>query len=199
MAREICHVVQASRPPDGVGGPASNGANGSGPYSNGSNASNGANGSGPYSNGSNGSNRSGYAPELDQAEAIRACYKKLLDLLRVSVSVDVLTGTSAGGINAACLGVAEGYQSTLADLRDVWLETGSFSKLLRDPQESPPVSVLQGDNVMLSQLNQALTQIRRTSCTPTRACTRTQSPRTGSPTAASCSTSRWPRRCCCGT
>ncbi|HEX7538589.1 MAG TPA: patatin-like protein [Dermatophilaceae bacterium] len=128
VAREISHVVQASRRSDG------------------SDLASAANGSDP-------------APEPDQAEVIRGCYRELLELLRIRVSVDVLTGTSAGGINAACLGVAEGYQSTLADLRDVWLETGSFSKLLRDPDEAQPVSVLQGDKVMLSQLNQALTQI----------------------------------------
>jgi patatin-related protein len=127
VAREISHVVQASRELNAVPAPASNGA--------------------------------GAGHDKDQAAAIRACYRELLELLRVTVSVDVLTGTSAGGINAACLGAAEGYQSTLGDLRDVWLETGSFSKLLRDPDEAQPPSVLQGDKVMLSQLNQALTQI----------------------------------------
>jgi hypothetical protein len=142
VAREISHVVQASRQPGGPPGPGSNDPNGSG----------GADRA-PASNGDR------RARERDQAGVIRACYRELLDLLRVSVSVDVLTGTSAGGINAACLGAAEGYQSTLADLRDVWLETGSFSKLLRDPDEAQPPSVLRGDKVMLSQLNAALTQI----------------------------------------
>jgi patatin-related protein len=119
VAREISHVVQASRKSSGIDP----------------------------------------AQERDQAEAIRACYGELLDLLRINVSVDVLTGTSAGGINAACLGVAEGFQSTLGDLRDVWLETGSFSKLLRDPDEDRPTSVLQGDEVMLRGLDEALNRI----------------------------------------
>src|ERR1035437_2883430 len=119
VAREISHVVQASRKSSGIAS----------------------------------------AQEGDQAEAIRACYGELLDLLRINVSVDVLTGTSAGGINAACLGVAEGFQSTLGDLRDVWLETGSFSKLLRDPDEDRPSSVLQGDEVMLKGLDKALNGI----------------------------------------
>lgn len=101
------------------------------------------------------------ASETDQAEAIRACYEKLLTLLRINVSVDVLTGTSAGGINAACLGVAEGSQSTLGGLRDVWLETGSFGKLLRNPDEDQPPSVLEGDKVMLIGLNDALRDIAK--------------------------------------
>jgi patatin-related protein len=137
VAREISHVVQASRKLNGLNG--SDGLDGhAGPESKGGRVP---------------------APDRDQAEAVRACYRELLELLQVSVSVDVLTGTSAGGINAACLGAAEGYQSTLSELRDVWLETGSFSKLLRDPEETQPRSVLYGDKVMLNELNQALTQI----------------------------------------
>jgi patatin-related protein len=140
VAREISHVVQASRRRNGLNG--LTGPDGTdGP-------------SAPEVNGGKGS-----APDRDQAEAVRTCYEVLLELLQVSVSVDVLTGTSAGGINAACLGAAEGYRSTLSDLRDVWLETGSFSKLLRDPEETQPRSVLYGDKVMLNELNQALTQI----------------------------------------
>src|SRR3954462_1658414 len=62
-------------------------------------------------------------------------YRKLLDLLRASVSIDVLTGTSAGGINAACLGLAEAFDSTPQVLRDTWIETGSLENLIRDPLE----------------------------------------------------------------
>jgi len=127
VAREISHVVQASRK----------------------------------------SNGSGLPPELDQADTIRTCYGELLDLLQVTVSVDVLTGTSAGGINAACLGVAEGFRSTLGDLRDVWLETGSFSELLRDPDEDKPPSVLRGDGVMLKGLDVALNGIAEKGRGPT--------------------------------
>ena len=38
--------------------------------------------------------------------AVRGLYRKLLDLMQVTVSIDALAGTSAGGINAALLGLA---------------------------------------------------------------------------------------------
>src|ERR1035441_9723705 len=39
--------------------------------------------------------------ELPGDTAVRELYRKLLDLVQVEVSIDVLAGTSAGGINAA--------------------------------------------------------------------------------------------------
>ncbi|WP_410564123.1 patatin-like protein [Amycolatopsis sp. cmx-4-61] len=86
-------------------------------------------------------------------------YRKLLDLLRASVSIDVLTGTSAGGINAACLGLAEAFGATPQVLRDTWITTGSLENLVRDPKEAQPRSVLDGDRVLLGDLERALRQI----------------------------------------
>ncbi|MDS0133501.1 MULTISPECIES: patatin-like protein [unclassified Amycolatopsis] len=86
-------------------------------------------------------------------------YRKLLDLLRASVSIDVLTGTSAGGINAACLGLAEAFGSTPQVLRDTWITTGSLENLIRDAKEAQPRSVLDGDRVLLGDVERALRQI----------------------------------------
>ncbi|WP_410593143.1 patatin-like protein [Amycolatopsis sp. lyj-23] len=86
-------------------------------------------------------------------------YRKLLDVLRASVSVDVLTGTSAGGINAACLGLAEAFGSTPQVLRDTWITTGSLENLVRDAKEAQPRSVLDGDRVLLGDVERALRQI----------------------------------------
>ena len=86
-------------------------------------------------------------------------YRKLLDLLRATVSIDVLTGTSAGGINAACLGLAEAFGSTPQVLRDTWIKIGSLENLVRDPAEAQPRSILDGDRVLLGDLEQALHQI----------------------------------------
>src|SRR6516164_1045639 len=46
----------------------------------------------------------GPGTSVERAAAVQDKYRALLGLLRASVQVDVLTGTSAGGINAACLG-----------------------------------------------------------------------------------------------
>ena len=93
-------------------------------------------------------------------------YHRLTDLLRGDVSVDVLTGTSAGGINAACLGLAEAFDSTPASLRDTWISTGSLDNLTRDPAEPEPRSLLDGDRVLLDGVRGALSQIVRTGRPP---------------------------------
>ncbi|WP_103335698.1 patatin-like protein [Amycolatopsis sp. CA-126428] len=93
-------------------------------------------------------------------------YRKLTGLLRADVSVDVLTGTSAGGINAACLGLAEAYDSSPAVLRDTWIETGSLDKLIRDPAEPEPRSLFDGDRVLLDGVRCALDRIKGNSPGP---------------------------------
>src|ERR1700712_3117211 len=48
--------------------------------------------------------------------------------------VDVLTGSSAGGLNAAFLGCAIAHGSpNLEPIRQLWLDHGSFEGLLRSP------------------------------------------------------------------
>ncbi|UOZ08214.1 patatin-like protein [Amycolatopsis sp. WQ 127309] len=94
-----------------------------------------------------------------RGDAEAGLYRGLLDLLRATVSIDVLTGTSAGGINAACLGLAEAFGSTPQVLRDTWIRIGSLENLLRDPAEAQPRSVLDGDRVLLGDLAQALHEI----------------------------------------
>ncbi|MFT7869409.1 MULTISPECIES: DUF3376 domain-containing protein [Amycolatopsis] len=86
-------------------------------------------------------------------------YRKLLGLLRASVSVDVLTGTSGGGISAACLGLAEAFGSTPNVLRDTWIEIGSLENLSRGATDPQPRSVLDGDRVLLGDLERALRRI----------------------------------------
>ena len=67
-----------------------------------------------------------------------------------------MSGTSAGGINAALLGLASVTGMDLGGLRDLWLTTGSLDMLLRDPGEPNPPSLMQGDKVLLSQLNSGI-------------------------------------------
>ncbi|MFJ3307692.1 patatin-like protein [Streptomyces sp. NPDC086549] len=85
-------------------------------------------------------------------ERARVLYLRLLDLLDTTVSVDVLSGTSAGGINAALLGLARARSWDLGPLRDFWLKSGAFETLLRDPTQKKPPSLLQGDGVLFQDL-----------------------------------------------
>ena len=88
---------------------------------------------------------------------VRDRYRRLLDCLDLTVTVDVLAGTSAGGINAALLGLSSAAGADLAMLRDLWLTTGSMDLLLRDPGEPRPPSLMQGDKVLFSQLARGIT------------------------------------------
>jgi patatin-related protein len=89
----------------------------------------------------------------------RELYRGLLELMDVTIRTDVLSGTSAGGINAALLGRARVTGADLGRLRDLWLETGSMDMLLRDPGEANPPSLMQGDKVLFSQLNRAMREL----------------------------------------
>jgi patatin-related protein len=98
----------------------------------------------------------GDAPDRD--EQCRDLYQALLRLLNVTVTMDVLSGTSAGGINAALLGLSSAAGVDLGGLRDLWLAAGSLDALLRDPREKAPPSLMQGDKVLFTQLDQGITR-----------------------------------------
>jgi hypothetical protein len=102
------------------------------------------------------------------SSAVPAKYKKLLDLLRLDVSIDVLSGTSAGGINAAFLGLANAHGCDLGGLRDLWLDQGSLGLLSDTPDWQLAVERSQprdlpgfDDGVALLDLPAALPDERR--------------------------------------
>ena len=78
-------------------------------------------------------------------------------MLNATVTMDVLSGTSAGGINAALLGLSSAAGVDLGGLRDLWLTPGSMDTLLRDPRvEKAPLSMMQCDKVLFSQLDHGI-------------------------------------------
>lgn len=91
---------------------------------------------------------------------VRDLYVRLLDLLDVTVSIDMLSGTSAGGINGALLGLARARSKDLGDLRDFWLKSGAFEGLLRDPKEKNPPSLMYGDEVLLKELQNVVADLK---------------------------------------
>ena len=82
-------------------------------------------------------------------------YRASLELTATSARVDVISGTSAGGINGAALAMSCVYDTSLQSLRDLWLSKGGFAELLRRPGESDPPSLLDGDGYFLSALEAA--------------------------------------------
>ena len=97
------------------------------------------------------------SPAGGLALRVRDLYGQLLDLMDLTASVDVLSGTSAGGVNAAVLGLANARRLDIGSLRDLWLQAGAFDQLLRDPQADPnPPSLLKGDGQLLDALRKGL-------------------------------------------
>ena len=86
-------------------------------------------------------------------------YGELLSLTQTVVRADVISGTSAGGLNGAFLALALARGGDLTSLAELWADRGSFSQLLRAPLESDPPSLLRGDAYFLPELRQALQEI----------------------------------------
>jgi hypothetical protein len=87
-------------------------------------------------------------------------YTALCQELDVLPTVDVLAGTSAGGLNAACLGTAVIHGCTnLHPIKQLWLDHGSFDQLLRPPTDRSLVSLLNGDRNFLPYIETAFQQL----------------------------------------
>jgi patatin-related protein len=89
--------------------------------------------------------------------------------VRTRFVVDIISGTSAGGINGVCLAKALANETSLEVLRDVWLDEGDIGSLVNDEEsirmrdeegklgepipdlvyEPPPRSLLNGRRMLL--------------------------------------------------
>src|SRR5690625_988797 len=99
----------------------------------------------------------GVAHEINELTGTGAAYAPLLRLLRVRARADVISGTSAGGINGAALALAQvNEHADLADLREVWGDQGRLETLLQVPFQDHPTSLLRGEEVFLPELTRAL-------------------------------------------
>ena len=95
--------------------------------------------------------------------------RELIDLLDVVVDVDVLSGTSAGGINAALLGWSRATGSDVGGLRDLWFDLGALTDLVRNPADTSTPSLLYGDKKMFGALADNLPRFERGPFPPTNA------------------------------
>lgn len=101
---------------------------------------------------------------LDDPDRRRAdrVYRSLLELTGTRPLVDVVTGTSAGGLNGVLLSTAWALRApteTVVGLRDLWMELGAIESLLRSPNEKDPPSLLRGDAYFWPQLTQVVERI----------------------------------------
>lgn len=94
-----------------------------------------------------------------EASSTGVTYAALLDLAGTSPVVDVVTGTSAGGLNGTLLAAAVHLALPLEEfrsLRRVWMEAGDLGRLLRLPTERHPPSLLRGDDHLGATLRDVL-------------------------------------------
>lgn len=102
----------------------------------------------------------GVAYELNRlVRETHPVYAGLLRLTRTKARIDVISGTSAGGVNGAALALAQVHDTSLYGLREVWLSSGGLDQLMREPEEKNPPSLLKGDAYFLPQIEQALAAI----------------------------------------
>jgi patatin-related protein len=73
-------------------------------------------------------------------EFLRALAERDPQRVRTRVVVDVVAGTSAGGINGIYLAKALAHNLSQDALRDLWLDRGDIKQLLRGPSRVPPVA-----------------------------------------------------------
>lgn len=111
----------------------------------------------------------GVAREINRLSAATdSFYQELLEVTQSTVRVDVLAGTSAGGINAPALALAEIFGQDLSTLGDLWITAGGFADLLHDPMDKDPLSLLKGDQYLLVKLLDAFRHLRPDPHTPER-------------------------------
>ncbi len=102
----------------------------------------------------------GAALELNRLAKGADVYGSLLGLVGCRARIDVIAGTSAGGINGAALALAQANRKArLSDLRDIWTDQGQIDTLLRRPFRGSPTSLLQGDEYFLPRLNEAMQRL----------------------------------------
>lgn len=101
---------------------------------------------------------SGVALEFYRLVKGEGVYGELKDMIG-PVMVDVITGTSAGGMNGVFLANALVNRGDIRKLIPLWLEEGDFDKLLYGPFRKSPKSLLDGDR-FLRKIHEALNEKR---------------------------------------
>src|SRR5215469_3285289 len=79
-------------------------------------------------------------------KAVHDLWVRAVRRIGARVTVDVIAGTSAGGLNGVLLATAIARGASLADLKRLWLESGQMSpEALFRPQPQGVLSLMNGD------------------------------------------------------
>lgn len=107
----------------------------------------------------------GVAHELDRFTRQAGGYFELLQKFGYTATppvIDIITGTSAGGINAAALALAQANaEGDLGMLKELWIHHGQIGDLLREPFQRGPASLLKGDDYFYPQIRRAFQRLTK--------------------------------------
>ena len=92
----------------------------------------------------------------DQGKALHAAWARVTRRAGVRLTVDVIAGTSAGGLNGVLQAAAIARGASLGHLKQLWLDSGQMSAgALFQPQPQGALSLMNG-NFFLNQITGAL-------------------------------------------
>ena len=103
----------------------------------------------------------GVAHEFYRAVRGLGPYSLLKEIIDADIVVDVISGTSAGGINGLMLAYVLANGKDFAPFASLWRQHGDFERLMRDPDALPDEteSLLDGEGYYQEKLEQALQSI----------------------------------------
>jgi patatin-related protein len=84
----------------------------------------------------------GIAQEIHRAIRGDGVYGLLAKLIDSDVVVDIISGTSAGGVNGIMLAYALANGLTFSPCAELWLDDGDIQKLMRSQSDQDPSSIL---------------------------------------------------------
>jgi patatin-related protein len=99
------------------------------------------------------------APIGDLRSATPTIYRLVKAIADTEIFVDIVSGTSAGGINGVMLAYALANAKDFTQAASLWLEKGDFLALLRKPDEEDVSSVLDSRGYYHKSLTQAFQMI----------------------------------------
>jgi patatin-related protein len=97
----------------------------------------------------------GVAQELFRAVKGEGVYRLIKELTDSDIIVDIMSGTSAGGINGIMLGYALANDRDFTASADLWRNDGDILKLLREPSDRNNLSILDSRGFYQSRLEAA--------------------------------------------
>jgi predicted acylesterase/phospholipase RssA len=101
----------------------------------------------------------GVARAFHDAATGAGLFGPLLELLETRFFVDVISGSSAGGINGLLLAASLERGYDFRKTKDLWRKHGGIESLLRPSDAEQPESLLQGETYYLDRLREAFDRI----------------------------------------